>query len=108
MTSCSWGGSSPGRGDSSRSGPCVTSPIRRRCCACTETAPIGLVWSVLHTARQLATAIDGFLADPPPVRSTTIPPDTPFAEALLDAYDRAVCAADRVPAADGPEPERLG
>jgi glycosyltransferase involved in cell wall biosynthesis len=60
------------------------------------------------TARQLAMAIDGFLADPPPVPSTTIPPDTPFAETLLGAYDRAVGGAGRVPATEGPESERLG
>jgi glycosyltransferase involved in cell wall biosynthesis len=49
------------------------------------------------TARQMAEAIDGFLADPPPVRSETIPPDTPFADALLDAYERAVRVSDHVP-----------
>jgi hypothetical protein len=59
------------------------------------------------TARQLAMAIDGFLADPPPVPSTTILPDTPFAETLLGAYDRAVGGAGRVPATEGPESERL-
>jgi hypothetical protein len=41
----------------------------------------------------MAKAIDAFLADPPPVRRTSIPPDTPFADALLDAYQRAACSA---------------
>jgi glycosyltransferase involved in cell wall biosynthesis len=59
------------------------------------------------TARQLAQAIDGFLADPPPVRSSAIPCDTPFADALLDAYEYAARPSSRVPVIDGPEPERL-
>jgi glycosyltransferase involved in cell wall biosynthesis len=55
-------------------------------------APTG----VDSTARQMAKAIDGFLAHPPPVRRATIPPDTPFADALLAAYERAACSAERI------------
>jgi glycosyltransferase involved in cell wall biosynthesis len=41
------------------------------------------------TARQLAEAIDAFLADPPPVITDPLRPDVSFAGALLDAYEDA-------------------
>lgn len=47
------------------------------------------------TARRLAEAIDGFLAAPPPVRPHPIPPDSSFADAVLDAYERAACSPRR-------------
>jgi glycosyltransferase involved in cell wall biosynthesis len=42
------------------------------------------------TARQMAAAIDAFLADPPPVVAAPLRPDVSFAGALLDAYEQAV------------------
>jgi glycosyltransferase involved in cell wall biosynthesis len=62
-----------------------------------STSPVHLVapTGVDTTAREMAKAIDGFLADPPPVRRTSIPPDTPFAEALLNAYERAAWSDGR-------------
>jgi glycosyltransferase involved in cell wall biosynthesis len=41
------------------------------------------------TARQMAEAIDHFLADPPPVVAEPVRPVVSFADALADAYQRA-------------------
>lgn len=41
------------------------------------------------TARQMAEAIDGFLADPPPVVAEPIRPAVCFADALMNAYNQA-------------------
>jgi glycosyltransferase involved in cell wall biosynthesis len=41
------------------------------------------------TARQMAEAIDGFLADPPPVLAEPVRPAISFADVLADAYDQA-------------------
>jgi glycosyltransferase involved in cell wall biosynthesis len=41
------------------------------------------------TARQMAEAIDAFLADPPPVVADPLRPDVSFAGVLLDAYEEA-------------------
>jgi glycosyltransferase involved in cell wall biosynthesis len=50
------------------------------------------------TARRIAEAIDGFLADPPPLRSAPVRPDVSFAESLLTAYEQA---AQRTPRPKG-------
>jgi glycosyltransferase involved in cell wall biosynthesis len=42
------------------------------------------------TAREMAAAIDAFLAEPPPVVAQPLRPDVSFAGALLDAYEQAV------------------
>jgi glycosyltransferase involved in cell wall biosynthesis len=42
------------------------------------------------TARQMAAAIDAFLAEPPPIVAQPSRPDVSFAGALLDAYEQAV------------------
>ena len=42
------------------------------------------------TARRIAEAIDGFLADPPPLLSAPVRPDVSFADSLLAAYEQAV------------------
>jgi glycosyltransferase involved in cell wall biosynthesis len=47
------------------------------------------------TARQIARGIDEFLADPPPVRVTSLRPDVSFADCLLAAYERAARAPFR-------------
>ena len=47
------------------------------------------------TARQIARGIDAFLADPPPVRVTSLRPDVSFADCLLAAYERAAHAPFR-------------
>jgi glycosyltransferase involved in cell wall biosynthesis len=44
------------------------------------------------TARRIAEAIDGFLADPPPLLEAPTRPDVSFAGSLLEAYERAVRA----------------
>lgn len=53
-------------------------------------SPVRLVASASAkaTARRLAEVIDGFLATPPPVRSRTVPSDSSFADAVLDAYEQ--------------------
>lgn len=43
-----------------------------------------------ETARRLAAAVDGFLADPPPRVATPVPPSPTFEQALLEAYRDAV------------------
>ena len=55
-----------------------TSPSRR-------IAPAGPA----VTARRIAEAIDGFLADPPPLRSAPVRPNVSFADSLLAAYEQA-------------------
>lgn len=59
----------------------------RRCSA----SPVRLVASASAkaTARRLSEVIDGFLAIPPPVRSRSVPSHSSFADAVLDAYERA-------------------
>lgn len=47
------------------------------------------------TARQMAAAIDGFLADPPPVPASPVRPAVSFADALASAYEQAVRAPIR-------------
>jgi glycosyltransferase involved in cell wall biosynthesis len=42
------------------------------------------------TARRIAGAIDGFLADPPPLLTAAARPDVSFAGSLLEAYEQAV------------------
>jgi glycosyltransferase involved in cell wall biosynthesis len=42
------------------------------------------------TARQMAAAIDAFLAEPPTIVADPLRPDISFAGALLDAYEQAV------------------
>jgi len=42
------------------------------------------------TARQMAAAIDAFLAEPTPIVADPLRPDISFAGALLDAYEQAV------------------
>jgi glycosyltransferase involved in cell wall biosynthesis len=42
-----------------------------------------------ETARRLAEAVDAFLDDPPPLVTEPVPPDTSFADGLLDAYEQA-------------------
>jgi glycosyltransferase involved in cell wall biosynthesis len=44
------------------------------------------------TARRIAEAIDGFLAEPPPLRPVPLRPDVSFADGLLAAYEQAACA----------------
>jgi glycosyltransferase involved in cell wall biosynthesis len=61
-----------------------TSPSRR-------IAPAGPA----VTARRIAEAIDGFLADPPPLRSAPVRPNISFADSLLAAYDQAARSATR-------------
>lgn len=46
----------------------------------------------MATARRIAEAIDGFLADPPPVSPNPLRPDVSFTDGLLAAYDQAACA----------------
>jgi glycosyltransferase involved in cell wall biosynthesis len=55
-----------------------------------SASPVRLVAfaSAKATARRLAGVIDGFLATPPPVRSRTVPSDSSFADAVLDAYEQ--------------------
>jgi glycosyltransferase involved in cell wall biosynthesis len=55
-----------------------------------SASPVRLVASASAkaTARRLAEVIDGFLATPPPVRSRTVPSDSSFADAVLDAYEQ--------------------
>jgi glycosyltransferase involved in cell wall biosynthesis len=47
------------------------------------------------TARRIAEAIDGFLADPPPLRSAPVRPNISFADSLLAAYEQAARSATR-------------
>jgi glycosyltransferase involved in cell wall biosynthesis len=47
------------------------------------------------TARRIAEAIDGFLADPPPLLSAPVRPNVSFADSLLAAYEQAACSAAR-------------
>jgi hypothetical protein len=47
------------------------------------------------TARRIAEAIDGFLADPPPLRSAPVRPNVSFADSLLAAYEQAARSAAR-------------
>lgn len=42
-----------------------------------------------ETARALAAALDDVLADPGPVADAPVPPKTSYADAVLDAYERA-------------------
>jgi glycosyltransferase involved in cell wall biosynthesis len=42
------------------------------------------------TARAMAAAIDDFLADPPEVRQSPLPPQSSFEEELLESYERVV------------------
>jgi len=42
------------------------------------------------TARRLAAAVDRFLDDPPPIPPTPLAPTTSFAEALQEAYSKAL------------------
>jgi glycosyltransferase involved in cell wall biosynthesis len=51
------------------------------------------------TARRIAEAIDGFLANPPPLLSAPVRPDVSFAESLLEAYEQAARSVVR---AEGP------
>jgi hypothetical protein len=47
------------------------------------------------TARRIAEAIDGFLADPPPLLSAPVRPDVSFADSLLAAYEQAARSSAR-------------
>lgn len=47
------------------------------------------------TARAFAAAIDGFVADPPPVLPFARKPEDPFEERLLAAYDQAAALGGR-------------
>jgi glycosyltransferase involved in cell wall biosynthesis len=47
------------------------------------------------TARRIAEAIDGFLADPPPLRAVPVRPNVSFADNLLAAYEQAARSAVR-------------
>jgi hypothetical protein len=62
-----------------------------------SASPVRLVASASAkaTARRLSEVIDGFLAIPPPVRSRSVPSDSSFADAVLDAYERAARRAHR-------------
>ena len=43
-----------------------------------------------ETARRLASAVDGFLADPPAVPHSPLPPRQLFADRILEAYEQAL------------------
>lgn len=62
-----------------------------------SASPVRLVASASAkaTARRLSEVIDGFLAIPPPVRSRSVPSHSSFADAVLDAYERAARRAHR-------------
>ncbi|HET7621167.1 MAG TPA: glycosyltransferase [Gemmatimonadaceae bacterium] len=49
-----------------------------------------------RTARAMAHAVDDFLSHPPPTRTSPLRPRLSFADAMLDAYDRAVAGIGRV------------
>lgn len=57
------------------------------------------------TSQRLAVEIDRFLAEPPPIPSKPIPPETPYVQVVLDSYETAVASHD---GSRSPEPDHPG